>query len=78
MNLNDTKRFKELDTEDMIGHINDLPEQLLKAWDLGQKLALPDWEGIERVIHDLTKKATVDLNRRSATVWLLLCRLWFP
>ena len=50
MNLNDTKRFKELDTEDMIGHINDLPKQLLKAWDLGQQLALPDWEGIERVI----------------------------
>ena len=42
MNLNDTKRFKELDTEDMIGHINDLPKQLLKAWDLGQQLALPD------------------------------------
>ena len=50
MNLNDTKRFKELDSEDMIGHINDLPNQLLKAWELGGKLDLPKWNGIERVV----------------------------
>lgn len=50
MNLNDTKRFEELDTEDMIGHINDLPNQLINAWNLGMSLELPDWDGIERVV----------------------------
>ncbi|MEK6256750.1 MAG: bifunctional phosphoglucose/phosphomannose isomerase, partial [Chloroflexota bacterium] len=50
MNLNDTKRFKELDTLDMIGHINDLPNQLQKAWELGMQLDLPTWDGIERIV----------------------------
>lgn len=50
MNLNDTKRFKELDPQDMAGHINGLPEQLAAAWKLGQSLDLPAWKGIRQVL----------------------------
>ena len=35
MNLNDTQRFKQLDPEDMAGHINGLPDQLAASWQLG-------------------------------------------
>jgi len=50
MNLNDVERFKKLDPEDMIGHINGLPNQLQTAWDLGNKLDLPEWAGIRQII----------------------------
>lgn len=50
MNLNDTKRFKQLDPDDMAGHINGLPDQLAAAWELGQTLDLPDWDGIRQVV----------------------------
>lgn len=50
MDLNDTQRFKQLDPEDMIGHINGLPDQLAAAWKLGNKLALPNWRGIKQVV----------------------------
>ncbi|MDH3943274.1 MAG: bifunctional phosphoglucose/phosphomannose isomerase [Anaerolineae bacterium] len=50
MNLNDTERFRQLDPEDMIGHINSLPDQLWNAWHLGQQLDLPAWEGIDKVV----------------------------
>jgi len=49
MDLNDTERFKKLDPEDMIGHINGLPDQLAAAWKLGKKLPLPRWRGIKQV-----------------------------
>lgn len=50
MNLNDLDLFKRLDPEDMIGHINGLPDQLAAAWKLGNKLALPRWRGIRKVV----------------------------
>jgi glucose/mannose-6-phosphate isomerase len=50
MNLNDVKRFKELDPSDMIGHINGLPDQLAAAWKLGHSLDLPDWQNIRQVV----------------------------
>ncbi|KAA3645441.1 MAG: bifunctional phosphoglucose/phosphomannose isomerase [Chloroflexi bacterium] len=50
MDLNDLAHIKALDAEDMIGHINDLPDQLQRAWELGQELELPQWEGIRQVI----------------------------
>lgn len=50
MNLNDTARFKQLDPDDMIGHINRLPDQLAAAWKLGNKLDLPQWRGIQQVV----------------------------
>jgi glucose/mannose-6-phosphate isomerase len=48
--LNDVNKFKQLDPEDMIGHINGLPDQLAAAWKLGNKLALPHWRGIKQVV----------------------------
>src|SRR3989304_635944 len=50
MDLNDTERFRQLDPEDMIGHINGLPDQLAAAWKLGNKLPLPRWRGIRQVV----------------------------
>lgn len=50
MNLNDLERFKQIDTQGMIDHINKLPDQLAEAWELGQKADLPEWEGITQVL----------------------------
>ena len=50
MNLDDYKSFIEIDREDMLAHINGLPDQLQTAWDVGSRLPLPDWDGIERVL----------------------------
>lgn len=42
MNLDDVKHFKELDTLDMLGEIEGLPNQLQSAWELGQIPPLPE------------------------------------
>src|SRR5512140_3417597 len=42
MNLDDLKHFKELDSLDMLGEIDGLPDQLQSAWDLGQNQPLPE------------------------------------
>lgn len=49
MNLDDVNTFQTLDPSNMIGEINNLPQQLLDAWELGKSLPLPAWEGIQRV-----------------------------
>ena len=50
MNLNDPQLYKKLDPEDMISHINGLPDQLAAAWKLGNTLDLPKWTGIRQVV----------------------------
>lgn len=50
MDLDDLKRFKELDPEDMLAHIDGLPGQLQSAWDLGQKLPLEITGKIKQVV----------------------------
>lgn len=50
MNLDDLNRFRHLDGQDMLGHIDRLPEQLLLAWQLGQSLPLPSVQRVERVV----------------------------
>jgi glucose/mannose-6-phosphate isomerase len=50
MNLNDVAHFKTLDPQEMIAHIDGLPDQLAAAWQLGQELPLPDWSGINKVV----------------------------
>ena len=50
MNLDDLNRFKQLDTLNMLGEIDGLPDQLQSAWDLGQTMALPTAQTIERVV----------------------------
>ena len=50
MDLNNIDRMREIDTEGMIDHINDLPDQLATAWDLGQNLELSEWKGITQAL----------------------------
>ena len=50
MNLDNFTSFKQLDPQNMLGEIDNLPGQLQSAWDLGQRQPLPDGQGITRVI----------------------------
>jgi glucose/mannose-6-phosphate isomerase len=50
MDLDNPSRFEQFDTQDMLSQIEGLPDQLEKAWDLGQSLPLLEWDGIERVV----------------------------
>jgi len=50
MNLNDLERFKQLDTQNMIGEIDSLPNQLVDAYQLGMKHDLPDWKDFKQVL----------------------------
>ena len=50
MNLDDLKRFKELDTLDMLGEIDGLPDQLQTAWQLGQTLPLPEVGNLTSIV----------------------------
>jgi glucose/mannose-6-phosphate isomerase len=50
MNLDDLPHFKTLDPQDMLGHIDGLPDQLQSAWDLGQK---QPFEGLEPLKNSL-------------------------
>jgi glucose/mannose-6-phosphate isomerase len=42
--------LKQLDPENMLGHIETLPDQLLIAWQLGKQLPLPKYGQIDRVV----------------------------
>jgi glucose/mannose-6-phosphate isomerase len=42
--------LKQLDPENMLGQIEILPEQLMKAWQLGNQLPLPELGQIDRVV----------------------------
>ena len=50
MNMNNVERFRELDPQGMIDHINALPDQLAGAYQLGLSLDLPKWDGIQQVL----------------------------
>jgi glucose/mannose-6-phosphate isomerase len=50
MNLDDLVYFKKLDTQNMLGEIDGLPDQLKSAWDLGHTQPLPDIKNIQRVV----------------------------
>lgn len=50
MNLDDLDRFKQLDTLDMIAEIDNLPDQLAHAYQLGMTHELPTWTGIRQVL----------------------------
>jgi len=49
-NLDDLDLFRKLDTQNMLGEIDGLPDQLKSAWDLGQTQPLPDIKNIQRVV----------------------------
>jgi glucose/mannose-6-phosphate isomerase len=50
MNLDDLDRFRQLDTLNMLGEIDNLPDQLGYAYQLGLKQELPDWKGFRQVL----------------------------
>ncbi|MCL4529604.1 MAG: bifunctional phosphoglucose/phosphomannose isomerase [Chloroflexi bacterium] len=50
MDLDDLNHFKQLDTLNMLGEIDGLPDQLKSAWELGQTQQLPDAKNIQRVV----------------------------
>jgi len=50
MNLDDLEYFKRLDTLDMLGEIDSLPDQLASAYRLGLRHDLPEWKDIRQVV----------------------------
>ena len=50
MNLDDFTYFKQLDLQNMLGEIDNLPGQLQSAWELGQTFDAVDAPGISRVV----------------------------
>ncbi|HKG53856.1 MAG TPA: bifunctional phosphoglucose/phosphomannose isomerase [Anaerolineales bacterium] len=50
MNLDDLDRFKQLDTLNMLGEIDNLPDQLDFAYQLGLNHELPDWKDFRQVV----------------------------
>jgi glucose/mannose-6-phosphate isomerase len=43
MDLNEFQMMKSLDKDDMLSHVQALPDQLLTSWDCGLKKPLPEW-----------------------------------
>jgi glucose/mannose-6-phosphate isomerase len=50
MNLNDISSFSKTDPQNMLTHIDGLPDQLQAAWELGYQHSLPAWKDIDRVL----------------------------
>src|ERR1044071_984513 len=50
MDLDDLDRFKQLDTLNMLGEIDNLPDQLGFAYQLGLQYELPDWKDLRQVV----------------------------
>lgn len=50
MNLDDLVRFKQLDTLDMLGEIDNLPDQFNFAYQSGLINPLPDWKDLRQVV----------------------------
>lgn len=50
MNLDDASSFDVTDPQNMLAAIDGLPDQLKIAWNLGQRLSLPSWEGIKQIV----------------------------
>ena len=53
MNLDDLSRFKALDPQDMLGHIDGLPDQLQSAWNLSQTQPLDFADGLRPSANDV-------------------------
>lgn len=50
MNLDDSTTFATLDKQDMLAHIDGLPDQLQTAWELGLSKDLPEMPGLRQVL----------------------------
>jgi glucose/mannose-6-phosphate isomerase len=50
INFDDTSALRKLDTHNFIEQINQLPQQLQDAWQLGQTIALPQMQAIRHIV----------------------------
>jgi glucose/mannose-6-phosphate isomerase len=50
MDLNDNNSFKNIDSQDYLSEIENLPSQLENAYQRGLTLELPAWQGIKHVL----------------------------
>jgi glucose/mannose-6-phosphate isomerase len=50
MNLDDTAYFRSLDSQDIIGQIDRLPDQLANAYQLGLRLPLPAYRDLKYIV----------------------------
>lgn len=50
MKLDDRAFIKDIDQQDMLGSIDGLPEQLQRAWELGNRLPLGDISGVKQIV----------------------------
>jgi len=50
VNLDDFSSFNKIDTLNMLGHIDTLPDQLDTPGGWENDLPLPEWKGIDRVV----------------------------
>jgi glucose/mannose-6-phosphate isomerase len=50
MILDELDRLKQLDTQNMLGEIDNLPDQLNVAYQLGMRYALPEWKDFKQVV----------------------------
>jgi glucose/mannose-6-phosphate isomerase len=50
MKLDAYTDFSKIDKQGMLGQIDELPDQLQNAWDLGMRQPLPDWLDIQQVV----------------------------
>lgn len=50
MDLDRHSEFVKIDAAGMIGHIDDLPDQLLRAWELGLNQSLPQMKKIDQIL----------------------------
>lgn len=50
MDLDNIEKFRILDDENMLAHIDGLPTQLQKASELGKELALPEMKPVSRIV----------------------------
>ncbi len=50
MDLDQPAKFNQIDRENMMGQIEDLPDQLERAWKLGLKLPMPEYKPIHQVL----------------------------
>ena len=50
MNLDNPDNFKQIDTQNFLAEIDDLPNQLQSAWELGKELQLPNEKNISQIV----------------------------
>jgi glucose/mannose-6-phosphate isomerase len=50
MDFENIEQIKQIDSQNMLQHINDLPDQLAGAWALGDSLPLPEYKDFKEIV----------------------------